>query len=283
MRAPSHDVTPPAPQADAGGGTPLQAPKSTVESGAQSKAKTKDQNTMTTTTTTTTTTTDITPKVLEFTQETRDRLLKNECGRYTAIAYAAKEAAKKGATAKVFGAALHAVVLQLGCATAVYSGALTSAKSGASTENIVKTMLDLARKAADAQAKRRVNAAEKAARDKALKEAADTPVLSSDPVEMAQLRYDKACFAVGELERQVAAAQRERTAAETALAEAKAAKEASKEIAPVLAVAAEQAPLTSKEAETGIKERMAANRARMAAFRAAKELAKVPELMVANG
>lgn len=230
----------------------------------------------------TTTTTDITPKVLEFTAETRERLLKNECGRYTAIAFAAKEAAKKGATAKVFGAALHAVVLQLGCATAVYSGALTAAKAGASTENIVRTMLDLARKAANDQAKRRVDAAEKAARDKAAKELAETPALSSDPVEMAQLRYDKACFAVGEAAAALAAAQRERTAAETALAEAKRAKEAAKEVAPVLAVAAAAAPLTSGEAEAGIKERMAANRARMAALRAARELAAVPEQKVVN-
>ena len=233
--------------------------------------------------TTTTTTTD-TPKVLEFTQETRDRLLKNECGRYTAIAYAAKEAARKNATAKVFGAALHAVVLQLGCATAVYSGALTAAKAGASTENIVAAMVTLARKAADDQAKRRVDAAEKAARDKAAKELADTPALSSDPVDMAQLRYDKACFAVGELETALAAAQRERTAAETALAEAKAAKETAKEVAPVLAIAATAAvPLTSKDAEDGIKERMAANRARKEAARAARELAAVPELLAVNG
>ena len=229
----------------------------------------------------TTTTTD-TPKVLEFTAETRDRLLKNECGRYTAIAYAAREAAEKGATAKVFGAALHAVVLQLGCATAVYSGALTSAKAGASTENIVKTMLDLARKAANDQAQRRLVAAEKAARDKAAKEAAETPALSSDPVDMAQHRYDKACFAVGELERQLAAAQAEAKAAETALAEAKAEKEATKEVAPVLAIAAAAAPLTSKEAENGIKERIEANRARMAAVRAARELAAVPEQKVVN-
>ena len=231
----------------------------------------------------TTTTTDTTPKVLEFTTETRDRLLKNESGRYTAIAYAAKEAANKGATAKAFGAALHAVVANLGCATAVYSGALTAAKAGASTENILAVMLDLVRKAVDAQAKRRADAAEKAARDKAAKEAADTPVLSSDPVEMAQLRYDRACFAVGELESQLSAAQRERTAAETALTEAKAAKEAAKEVAPVLAIAAAAAPLTSKDADAGIKERMAANRARMAAFRAAKELAGKPEQLAVNG